>query len=115
LRFLADENFDNRILAGLRRRQAALDVLRVQDTALVGAEDPAVLAWAAVEGRILLTHDAATIPHYAYERIGAGEVMPGVIEVPLHMPIGQAIEELLLVIDASRPEDWVNQVVYLPF
>jgi hypothetical protein len=115
LRLLADENFDNRILAGLRRRQAALDILRVQDTDLVGAEDPAVLAWAAAEGRILLTHDAATIPHHAYERIEAGEAMPGVIEVPLHMPIGHAIDELLLVIEASRPEDWDNQVVYLPF
>ena len=114
MRFLADENFYNRILAGLRRREARLDVLRVQDTRLVGAEDPAVLAWAAAEDRILLTHDAATIPHYAYARIDAGEAMPGVLEVPLHMPIGQAIEELLLVIEASRHEDWANQVVYLP-
>jgi len=47
VRFLADENFDNRILAGLRRRLPALDVLRVQDAGLIGAEDPEILAWAA--------------------------------------------------------------------
>lgn len=114
MRFLADENFDNRILAGLRRRQATLDIIRVQDTDLLGADDPAVLAWAAAEDRILLTHDAATIPYFAYQRIEAGEAMPGVIEVPYHLPIGSMIEELLLVIEASRPEDWDNQVVYLP-
>ena len=114
MRFLADENFDNRILAGLRRRLPALDILRVQDAGLVGAEDPEILAWAAEEDRILLTHDAATVPDFAYERIRAGAAMPGVLEVPFDMPIGQAIEELLLVMEASRPEDWSNRVIYLP-
>ncbi|HXO21892.1 MAG TPA: DUF5615 family PIN-like protein [Thermoanaerobaculia bacterium] len=114
MRFLVDENFDNRILAGLRRRLPALDVLRVQDAGLAGAEDPEILARASEENRILLAHDAATAPHYAFERIAAGEAMPGVIEVPLHMPIGQAIEDLLLVIEAGRSEDWANQVIYLP-
>jgi Domain of unknown function (DUF5615) len=50
VRLLADENFDNRILARLRRRLPALDILRVQDVGLVGAEDPEILAWAAEEG-----------------------------------------------------------------
>jgi uncharacterized protein DUF5615 len=115
LRFLADENFDNRILAGLRRRRPTVDILRVQDAGLTGAEDPVVLAWAAEDGRVLLTHDAATIPEHAYERVMAGAVMPGVIEVPFQMPIGDAIEELLLIVDASRPGDLENQVIYLPF
>jgi uncharacterized protein DUF5615 len=114
VRFLADENFDGRILAGLRRRGTPADILRVQDTDLVGAEDPALLAWAAAEGRILLTHDAATIPRFAYDRVEAGEPMPGVLEVSLHLPVGQAIEELLLVFEASQPEDWDKKVVYLP-
>lgn len=114
MRFLADENIDNRILAGLRRRLPALDIVRVQDVGLIGAEDPKVLSWAAREDRILLTHDVATVPDFAYERIAAGSGMPGVLEVPFDMPIGQAIEELLLVIEASRPEDLSNQVVYLP-
>jgi hypothetical protein len=114
VRFLADENFDNRILAGLRRRQPALEILRVQDTDLAGAVDPEVLAWAAKERRILLTHDAATMPGYAYERIEAGAAMPGVIEVSLDLPIGQAIEELVLLMEAGRPEEFDNRVIYLP-
>jgi len=114
LRFLADENFDNRILAGLRRRLPALDIVRVQDVGLIGAEDPEVLAWAAQEDRILLTHDVATVPDFAYERIMAGAAMPGVLEVPFGMPIGQAIDELLLVMETSQSADWNNQVTYLP-
>jgi hypothetical protein len=114
LRFLTDENFDNRILAGLRRRLPRLDVVRIQDSGLIGAEDPEVLAWAAMEARILLTHDVATMPAYAYERVKAGAEMPGVIEVPLSLPIAQAIEDLLLLIYGSQPGEWKNQVVYLP-
>jgi predicted nuclease of predicted toxin-antitoxin system len=65
LKLLADENFDNTILRGLLRRQPDIDIIRVQDTELYGANDPTVLAWAAQENRILLTHDVATITRYA--------------------------------------------------
>jgi len=81
---------------------------------MAGAEDPELLAWAAKERRILLTHDAATIPGYAYERIEAGAAMPGVIEVPSDLPIGQAIEELVLLMEAGRAEDFEDRVIYLP-
>ena len=114
MRFLTDENFDNRILTGLRRRRPALDILRVQDTGLIGAEDPVILAWAAEDGRVLLTHDVATVPPFAYERVLSGVAMPGVIEVPRQMPIGEAIEELLLIADESQPSDLESQVIYLP-
>ena len=42
---------------------------RVQDVGLAGAADPVILGWAASEGRILLTHDAATMPGFAYARL----------------------------------------------
>ena len=48
----ADENFNNRIVRGLLRRQPALDIVRIQDVGLAGADDPTVLAWAADEGLI---------------------------------------------------------------
>jgi hypothetical protein len=43
LRLLADENLNNAILRGLRLRNPDLDIVRVQDVGLSGAEDPAVL------------------------------------------------------------------------
>ena len=77
LRLAVDENFNNRILRGLKRKNPELDIVRVQDAGLAGQADPGVLAWVATERRVLLTHDAATIPEYAYERIKAGQNMPG--------------------------------------
>lgn len=34
IRLLVDENFDNRILRGLRRKNARVDIVRVQETSL---------------------------------------------------------------------------------
>ncbi len=65
----ADENFNQDIVRGLLRRNPQLDLATVQDTGLSGADDPAVLARAAGEGRVLLTHDVRTITRYAYDRV----------------------------------------------
>jgi hypothetical protein len=77
IRFLADEDFNNDVLRALRRRRPAVDVVRVQDVGLSGRPDPAVLAWAAEQGRVLLTHDAATLVGHALARLAAGEAMDG--------------------------------------
>ncbi len=47
IRFLLDENFNGKIVRGLRARQPDVDMIRVQDTELYGADDPTVLEWAA--------------------------------------------------------------------
>jgi predicted nuclease of predicted toxin-antitoxin system len=115
MRFLADENFDNKILRGMFHENPDFDVVRVQDTEVYGADDPTVLAWAAKEGRILLTHDAETMIGFAYERIRAGLLIPGVIEInKQRMSIGQAVIELLLIDGASDAAEWENKVTYLP-
>lgn len=62
LRLAADENFDGRIARGLQRRLPDIDLVRVQDTPLAGADDDAVLDWAARENRLVLTHDVARRP-----------------------------------------------------
>ncbi|NEO15598.1 MULTISPECIES: DUF5615 family PIN-like protein [unclassified Moorena] len=54
-RFLADENFNNQIVRGVLRQSPDIDIVRVQDVDLSGADDPTVLAWAAQEGRMVLT------------------------------------------------------------
>ena len=114
MKLLADENFDNTIIRGLLRRDPNIDIVRVQDVGLSGDDDPTILAWAAQEGRVLLTHDVATITRYAYERVTKGQSMPGVIEVSLDAPIGWVIEDMLLVLECSLEGELEGQVQYLP-
>lgn len=114
LRLAADENFNNDIVRGLLRRRPDVDIIRVQDAGLSGADDAAVLEWAAQEGRVLLTHDVTTLTRYAYERVKAGKPMPGVFEVSRAVPIGVAIEDILLIAESSLEGEWEGQVRYLP-
>jgi len=114
LRLATDEDFNNRIVRGLLRRQPDLDILRVQDAGLAGRGDEEVLAWAASEGRILITHDVTTMKQTAYDRIAAGLPMPGVFEISQDVPIGRAIDEILLLVLYSDQEEWQGQVSFLP-
>lgn len=114
LRLAVDENFNNDIVRGLLRRVPHVDIVRVQDVGLSGADDRAVLEWAAREGRALLTHDVTTITKYAYERVEQGLPMPGIFEVSMDVPVGKAIEDIVLIVTCSEEGEWEGQVRYLP-
>jgi hypothetical protein len=114
LQLLIDENLNQRILRGLKRRMPGLDAVTAQEVGLSGIEDPQVLGWAAENNRITVTHDVNTIPKYAYERLAAGESMPGIVVIPEELPIGEAIGELLTFIECSEQAEWDGQVVHLP-
>jgi len=114
-RLLTDENFNGAILRGLMRRLPELDIVRAQDVSLMNTDDPDILEWAATEGRILLTHDVATITMYAYERINQGLSMVGVVEVISTAPIGKIIDDLELFICCSEPNEYENQILFIPF
>jgi predicted nuclease of predicted toxin-antitoxin system len=114
IKLLTDENFDGDILRGLLRRMPELDVVHVQDVGLVETPDPKILAWAAGDERILLTHDRDTVPGYAYDRVRAGEPMPGVFLVSDQMPKGHAIDQLMLAIQCLSPDDCKDQVQHFP-
>ena len=102
------------IVRGLLYRLPDLNLVRVQDVGLEAAIDPVVLAWAAQNQRIVVTHDRATLPAFAFRRIVAGEPMPGVFVINDRLPVGRAIEELILVTTCSEASEWEGIVLYLP-
>jgi hypothetical protein len=114
LRFLADENFNNQIIRGILRQRPNFDIVRVQDVGLSETDDRVILEWAAQQGRILLTHDVEMMTRYAYERVQSGLAMPGVFEISRSVPVGLAIEEMILIAAGSFEGEWEGQVQYLP-
>lgn len=114
LRLVADEDFNNDILRGLLRRQEALDLVRVQDVGLRQADDDTVLAWAAHNKRLVVTHDANTMTRAAYDRAVQGLPMPGLIVVVSTSSLHQAIEDPLLLAECSGDDEWAGQVVHVP-
>ena len=114
IRLLADENFNGNIVCGVRLRSPDVDLVRVRDVGLSGADDPTVLEWAAQHQPILLTHDVSTITAFACERVRAEKPMPGVFEVGRTVTLRVAIEDILLLATYSVDGEWEGQVRYLP-
>jgi predicted nuclease of predicted toxin-antitoxin system len=115
LRFLCDESFDGRLVEALRRVHPPLDLIRVQDVGLRGADDPSVLAWAAANDRILLTQDKRTMPGHAEQRLLAGEPMPGVFVVNNRASFTDVIEDIVLLNECSDQTEWVGRIERIPF
>ena len=114
IRFLADEDFNNHVVKGLRRRTPRTEIVRVQDVGLGGAKDWAVLAWAAANERMVVTHDISTMPDFADQRIEAGQHMPGVIVASRGLSTASVIEDLSLLSECSIEGEWEGRVIYLP-
>jgi predicted nuclease of predicted toxin-antitoxin system len=116
LRLASDADVHGEIIRGLRRRLPAMDLVRAQDALPEGTPDLEVLAWAAAENRILITNDRNTMVGFAYERVAAGEPVPGLIVTTTVQSIGSAIDDILLVAKYMPEEEIRDQiVVFLPF
>ena len=114
LRLLTDEDVHGDIVHGLRRRQPTLDLVRVQDVGLRQTPDPLILEWAAQQGRVVVSVDKKTLAVDAWDRVARGLPMPGVAILRILLSIGQAINELELIAVAANPDDFRDQVIYLP-
>jgi hypothetical protein len=115
IRFLADEDFNGRIIRGLLLRKPDLDVVRVQHAGLGGFSDERVLEFADQSGRIVISHDNRTMPWNFRNRLTGGLHVPGVFIVDDLAPIGACIDDLLVVAECSEANEWVDQIYYLPW
>jgi hypothetical protein len=115
LRLASDADVHGAIIAGLRHHQPGIDLVRAQDALPEGTPDSEVLAWAATENRILITNDRNTMVGLAYNRVAAGEPVPGLIVTSNKQSIGAAIEDILLIAGCMPEQEIRNQVVvFLP-
>lgn len=113
IRFQADADLDEDIITGLRRREPSIDFQTALEAQLTALPDLDVLARAASQGRILVSHDRRTMPRHFAEFI-VNRSSPGLLMVSQQTATGAAIEELLLIWTASEAEEWVNRIAVLP-
>jgi predicted nuclease of predicted toxin-antitoxin system len=114
VRFQADADLRQAIVTGVVRRQPNLDFQSANVAELEGKKDPAVLAIAAEAGRVLVTHDRKTMPT-EFGQFILSQPSSGVLVLSQNLPISEAIETLILVWEVSTAEEWVNQIMSIPF
>jgi len=113
LRFQADADLNQLILHAVVRREPALDFQPAAAAGLAGLRDPAALALAAGDGRVLVTHDQKTMPRH-FAAFIATATSPGVLIIPQRLPIATAVEDVLLIWSTMDAEEWRNTIRFLP-
>lgn len=113
LRFQADADLHVPIIKGLRRREPSIDFMTANEAGLTGIEDGAVLALAASNSRVLVSHDVSTMPE-AFSRFIQKQTSPGVILISQELSYREGIEGMPRIWSTTEAEDWQNVLSFLP-
>jgi hypothetical protein len=113
IRFQADADLNQIILSAVLRREPLIDFQTALVAELAGVDDTDVLARAAKDGRVLVTHDRKTMPWHFAEFISQ-QTSPGLLVVPQSLPVAAAAEDLLLIWSATDSEEWKNRILVFP-
>ena len=113
-RFLADADLHADAVTGALRREPAIDFQSASEVLVEGMQDPEVLAVAAQQQRILVSHDVSTMPGHFQRFLATSGESPGVFLIPQSLPIAVAIDEIVLIWVASEASEWRNRIVWLP-
>ncbi len=113
VRYQADADLNQAIVTGVLRRESTIDFQTAFAAGLEGIQDSEVLAIAAQQGRILVSHDRRTMP-LEFAAFITSSQSSGVLIVSRKLSIEVVIEELLLIWAASTAQEWVNRIAKLP-
>ena len=114
--FLFDENVPIVVSTQLRQREPAVKSNTIGDGTAPdkGTSDPDILVWIEANSSFLVTNNRATIPVHLREHLAEGHHVPGIIQLPRRMDIRGILEDLLLIYLVSEPDEFKDQIVYLP-
>ncbi len=114
IRFQADADLNEDIVAGILRREPRVDFQTAGQAGLRGLNDAQALAMAARDGRVLVSHDRKTMPRHFAEFLRSN-TSPGLFIVSQKADLLSAVEALLCVWAASEAEEWVDTICTIPF
>jgi hypothetical protein len=112
-RFQADADFNQDIVNAVLRREPGIKFETALDANLFHLPDAEVLALAALDGRILVTHDRRTMPHH-FAAFILTKQCPGVFIVSQELPVAVVVEELILIWATTEAEEWINCICNIP-
>jgi len=113
LRLYMNHHVRRAITEGLRHR--GVDVVTAYEDGAASFDDEHILERAGQLGRVVFTHDDDFLA-IADRWQQAGRPFSGLIYAhQLRVTVGQAIEDLELVVKTSDADDMANKVQYLPF
>ncbi len=115
LKYLLDENVNPVYLTQIRRQKPDLTVWAVGEptTSPKGTLDPEILLWCEEYNFVLVTNNRTSMPVHLADHIAEGRHVPGIFILNPNLSIGQNIEQLILIAEASFEDEYQDQIVYL--
>lgn len=117
LKYLLDENVAPSYKTQLIRIDGDLCVWAVGEPAApgMGTLDPEILMWCEERDFILVTNNRTSMPVHLNDHINAGHHVPGIFILSPKLTMGQNIDELILIAEASFENEYQDQIVHLPY
>ncbi|MCP4524798.1 MAG: hypothetical protein GY833_02615 [Aestuariibacter sp.] len=115
--FLLDENMAHRTIRKLLlQREPKIRILTVGQSGIppLSTPDSELLIWIEEHGCLLVTKNRASMPVHLRDHLNAGRHVPGILIVPQRMAPWQVSDQLYLIWEASLPNEYQDQIVYLP-
>lgn len=116
LAYLLDENVDPRLRRAIASRAPGLDVWCVGDPGArpLHTDDPTILAWCEANDIVLVTNNRASMPVHLEDHLADGRHVPGIFILHPTMTLGETADDLALIGMASRPDEYVDLIRFLP-
>ena len=114
--YLVDENTTPALANQLRRYQPSMCILTIGDgiAPLKGTLDPDILLWLEKHDYSLITRNRKSMPDHLRDHLALGHHIPGIFTLRLKTSLGEAIDDLLLIWEAAEPDEYQDQIVYIP-
>ncbi len=114
--YLIDENLTVTIALQLRRHAPYLSVLAIKEAGAPpkGMLDPEILIWLETNNYRLVTNNRTSMPNHLSDHLAAGRHIPGILVIANPLNIGELIQELILIWQISFPDEYRDQIIYLP-
>jgi hypothetical protein len=116
IQYLIDENVDDSLRKGLHLHYPEIVVWRIgdPDAPPFGTLDSDILLWCEERDFSLVTNNRDSMPVHLKDHLKAGRHVPGMFTINANMSIGDTIEQLAIIVGASSPDEYADQMNYLP-
>lgn len=116
LNYLLDENVDPiyKIQINQQNLDLVIWVVGEPNTPPRGTLDPELLCWCEEHDFVLVTNNRRSMPVHLTDHINAGRHVPGIFILNPNLGLGQTIEELIFIAEASFDNEYQDQIVHLP-
>jgi Domain of unknown function (DUF5615) len=116
LKYLLDENVDSSYKTQLIQRARELVVWAVGEPNAPprGTLDPEILLWCEEHDFVLVTNNRKSMPVHLTDNFAQNHHVPGIFILNPKLSIGQNIDELIFIAEASFENEYQDQIVHLP-